>query len=216
MKLTKTSWIILIVGLLVIAAGTLGWMYSQRLDQQRQVEEQLSAAQKKLALIKLDDLNDQKDQFTKQIKELNALLAEKKNRLKAPVDGIKTTDEILAKAKSYRIDILEMSSPGLSGEQLAGTELETLAISIRFIGNINDIVNFAINLNELYPTSIENLVQLDRIAPSPTPTPSGTPTPNPTPTTLVTPVPPGFTPITAPEKNFTGNIQLVIYNYEGN
>jgi hypothetical protein len=218
MKLTKTSWIILIIGVLVIAAGCLGWIYSQQLDRQKQLDTQFSAAQKKLALIKLDDLNSQKEQFNQQIQQINALMAENKDRLQAPGNSIDTTNAILEDAKSHRIDILSMTSPGRGGEQLAGTEMDTLAIDIQFTGNINDIVNFAISLNEKFPTSIENLVQMDRIPPTPTPTPTETPTPtpNPTPTTLITPVPPGFTPILAPEKNFAGSINLVIYNYKGN
>jgi hypothetical protein len=216
MKLTKTSWIVLIVGVLVIAAGCLGWIYSQQLDRQKQLDIQFSAAQKKLALINLDDLNSQKEQINQQIAQLNALLAEKKARLQAPENSINTTNAILEDAKSHRIDIQSITSPGQSGEQLAGTDMDTLAIDIRFTGNINDIVNFAISLNEKFPTSIENLVQMDRVEPSPTPTPTETPTPNPTPTTLITPVPPGFTPILAPEKNFAGSINLVIYNYKGN
>jgi hypothetical protein len=216
MKLTKTSWIILIVGVLVIAAGCLGWIYSQQLDKQKQLDIQFSAAQKKLALIKLDELNSQKEQLSQQINQVNALMAEKKDRLKAPYKSIELTNAILEDAKSHRIDILSMTSPGRGGEQLAGTDMNTLSVDLRFTGNINDIVNFAISLNEKFPTSIENVVQMDKVEPSPTPTPTETPTPNPTPTTLVTPVPPGFTPIVAPEKNFAGSINLVIYDYKGN
>jgi hypothetical protein len=216
MKLTKTSWIILIVGVLAIAAGCLGWIYSQQLDKQKQIDTQLSAAQKKLALIKLDELNSQQEQLNQQIEQLNALLAEKKARLQATGNSIDTTNAILEDAKSHRIDIQSLTSPGRGGEQLAGTDMDTLAIDLQFTGNINDIVNFAISLNEKYPTSIENLVQMNRVEPSPTPTPTATPTPNPTPTTLITPVPPGFTPILAPEKNFEGSINLVIYNLKGN
>jgi hypothetical protein len=216
MKLTKTSWIILIVGVLAIAAGSLGWIFSQQTDRQKQIDTQLNAAQKKLALINLDDLNGQQEQLNQQIEQLNALMAEKKARLQASVNSIDTTNAILEDAKSHRIDIQSMTSPGRGGEQLAGTNMNTLAIDIQFTGNINDIVNFAISLNEKFPTSIENVVQMNRVEPSPTPTPTETPTPNPTPTTLITPVPPGFTPILAPEKNFAGSINLVIYNYKGN
>jgi hypothetical protein len=216
MKLSKTSLIVLIVGILVIAAAFLGWIYSQQLDQQKQIETQLTAAKTKLASIKLDDLNQQKEQATQQIEQLNALLLSNKDRLKAPEDSIDATRIILEDARNHNIDIQSMTSTGQSSQKFEGTSLNALSIDVEFTGYINDIANFAVSLNEIFPTSIENLVQISRLGSNPTPTPAGTPTPTPTPTVLITPVPPGFTPIVSPEKDFSGSLSLVIYNYEGN
>jgi Tfp pilus assembly protein PilO len=193
MKFTKATWIVLLVCILVFAAACLGWVYSQQVDQQRQLNSQLLTQKNKLRLMSLDELNQQKDQVTLQIQQLNDQLASNKNRLKLDEDSITVTDSILALAKSYKIDITEIRSSGLSSEELAGTSLSTLAIDLSVQGGINDIANFATGLNERYPTSIDTLVQLDRIPPSSTPTivPSG-------------------------ENIFSGTLSLVIYNYEGN
>ena len=216
MKLSKASWIILAIGVLVIAAGSLGWVYSQRLHEQKQLDQQLSAANKNLSQTNLEDLKLQKDQLNEQIIQLNDLLATRQTFLQESQDSIDVTNTILEHAQSHRIDILKITSPGLSGEQLSGTSFDSLSIDLNVAGSLQDISGFAISLNEIFPTSIESLVQFNRQEPTPTPTPTDSPTPTPTPEELVEPVPPGFTPIVPPEKNYLGTINLLIYYYRGN
>jgi Tfp pilus assembly protein PilO len=216
MKVTKTGLIIVIVCILVIAAACLGWIYSQKLEKQKQLETQLVEANKKLALITFNDVNLQKEQINQKIEKLNAEMASIKTRLITPEDSIDATKAILEDAKSHNIDILNITSPGTSTLSMSGVTLDKLPIEIALVGNIQDIADFAVSLNERFPASIESLIQLDRKGVTLTPSPSdGTPTPTPTPT-VITPLPPGFTPIVAHEKNFTGKISLTIYNYEGN
>jgi hypothetical protein len=214
MKFTKTGLIIIIVGILVIAAACLGWIYSQKLEKQKQLDSQLVEANKKLSLITFDDLNLQKDQINQKIEELNTQMASVKTRLITSEDSIDTTNAILQDAKSHDIDIINITSPGKASSDMSGLTLDKLSVEIDLVGSAQDIANFAVSLNERFPASIESLVQLDRKGV--TPTPSDTTTPTPTPTLTITTPPPGFTPIVATEKNFSGRISLAIYNYEGN
>jgi hypothetical protein len=212
MKLSKTTLIVLIVCILVFAAGCLGWIYSQQVDSQKNLETLLSSQKKKLSLMTLDDLNSQQEQLTQQIAQFNALLASNKTRLISSENSVDVTNAILELAKVHRIDITELRSPGVSNEELAGTNLDTFSIDLGFKGNLNDIANFAISLNERFPTSLDTLIQLDGVsspasAPNPTETPVPGSSPTPEPATLTTQV---------PEKNFGGRLSLVIYNYKGN
>jgi hypothetical protein len=197
MKFSKITWIVLLVCILVFCAAGLGWVYSQQSDQLKKLNTQLVTAQKKLAQIKLDDLNQQKDQLTLQIQQLNDQLASNKTRLRSKEDSIDVTKTILELAKSYRIEVTEIRSPGLSNEELAGTNLSTLTIDLVVNGEINDISNFAISLNERYPTSIDTVVQLNR-------------------GDSKTAEEPETEPIIPPENTFGGTISLIIYNFQGN
>lgn len=163
MKLSKTSWIALIMGIIVIAAVSLGWTYSQQNEQQNKLDSKLAQAKKNLAQIKFDDLNAQRDQLTQQIEQTNSQLADVKTKLSSSNDSIDATNIILDDAKSYDVDILEMSSSGLSTEDLAGTRCQTLSMVIKVQGNIQNIADFAASLNRRFPTSVEKLIQLDRL-----------------------------------------------------
>lgn len=220
MKLSKTSWISLIIGAIIIAAASLGWTYSQTTDQQTQLNNKLVQAKQQLSQIKLDELNVQQNQLTKQIEQANSQLAGVKTKLSTPIDSIGATNIILEDAKSHSVNVLEITSPGLSTEKLASTNFGTLTISLRVNGSIRNITDLAASLSERFPTSIERTIQIERApvepsstlvetpTPTPTPTPTTTPTSTPTPTTSPTPTP-------VAEDDFLADINVTIYNVEG-
>jgi hypothetical protein len=215
MKLTKTTWICLVVGAIVISALSLGWTYSQQTDQQSLLEKNLTSARQRLALIKFDDLNAQKAQSLQQIEEFNAQLKTVTTSLSSSKNSIEATNIILEDAKSFNVDINEMSSEGRSTEDLAGVKCETLVISLKVKGNLQNIADFAVSLSQKFPTSVEKLVKMERLPPTPTPTPTPTDTPALTPVPGLPQPPPGFTPIPGSEKDFSASLNVVIYNYKG-
>jgi hypothetical protein len=202
-KLSKTTWIALIVGIIVIAAVSLGWTYSQQNEQQKKLDSKLAQAKKNLAQIKFDDLNAQRDQLTLQIEQTGSQLANIKTKLSSHEDSIDATNAILDDAKNYDVDVLEMSSSGISTEDLAGTRCQTLSMVVKVQGNLQNITDFAASLSRRFPTSVEKLIQLDRLPPGSSP--------------ISTPIPSssGFAPAFPPEKDFSANFSLVIYNYKG-
>lgn len=222
MKLSKASWISLIIGAIIIAAASLGWTYSQATDQQTQLNNQLAKANQQLAQIKFDDLNTQQDHLTQQIGEVNSQISDIKTKLSSSGDSIDATNVILEDAKSHNLNVLEISSSGLSTESLVDTSLQTLTISLKVSGSIKNITDLAASLSEQFPTSVEKTVQIERVPPTPTPTPTPTSTPvatpepsstpNGTPTATPTASP---TPTSVPEDAFLADINITIYNYEG-
>jgi hypothetical protein len=225
-KLSKTTWVALIIGVIAIAVITLGWTFSQENSQNRQLEADLSLAKQKLAGIKLDDLNTQKAQLIEQMVQINAQTENTKTKLSSSKDSIEATDMILANAKNHKVEVVDISSSGLSGDSLSGIKAEKLSIDVQVEGNAQNIANFTISLSQIFPTALVTTVQMDKLSiPEPTPTPTPTPTVTPTPTPTITPTatpeptssptPPASTPTIPPEKDFSAKISLVIYNYKG-
>lgn len=219
MKLSKTSWISLIIGAIIIAAASLGWTYSQTTDQQTQLNNKLVQAKQQLAQITFDELNDQKDRLSQQTEQVNSQTAAVKTKLSTPIDSIGATNIILEDAKSHNVNIFEIYSPGLSTEKLASTDFGTLIIGLKVSGTIQNIVGLAASLSERFPTSIERTVQIERepsLEPTstpietPTPIPTSTPTPTSTPESTTSP-----TPVAVPEDDFLADINVTIYNCEG-
>jgi hypothetical protein len=213
MKFTKTAWIILIVGVLVIAAAVLGWIYSQQVDRQNDLDSKLIKAKFSLSKLNVEDLNLQKDIVSKEIAQLGDRLKSQKSTLSAPEDNIDATDAILKVARDHRIEIQQITSSGESRESLVETNFRTLSFNLSFIGNIDDIANFSIALSERFPTCLETQIQLSRIS---GPAPDSTDTPAEAGEDENSQInSPGFTPIVEPEKNFSGSLSLVIYDYAG-
>lgn len=222
MKLTKTSWIALVAGIILIAGLSLGWTYSQQNSQQKQLDTDLAEANQRLAKISLDDLNLQKVQLTEEMEQIGTRTEDVKAKMISSKDSIDATDAILEGALKHNVEVVDMSSSGIASESLSGIDSETLSIEIKVEGNVDDIADFAISLSQIFPTGVVKTVQMQRLTPStstptpistPTPTPTVIPTPTPDPT--AEPTPAGFTPIVPTEKDFSASISLVIYNYKG-
>jgi hypothetical protein len=185
---------------MILTAAILNWTYAQQSTQQSQLEDRLTQAKQKLAGIKFDDLEVQKEQLTREMEQVNSDLEILKTKLYSDRDSIDAANLVLEEAKNYNVDILDMTSPGLSSESLAGIACEALPLSLKVEGNIKDIVNFVSSLNHRFPTSIDKMVQLDRLPP-----PESTPTP----------LPAGGSPAVVAEKDFSASISIGIYSYEG-
>jgi Tfp pilus assembly protein PilO len=226
MKLTKTSWIFLIAGVLIIAAVGLGMTRSQQADQKQQFEQQLLQAKKKLALIKTDDLVAQKDQLTVQIAVYNSQLNSAEAKLYSSEDSISATGDILSTAADCGVDIVTIGESEQSSESLAKTQFNAIPLNIQVQGDFDTIRDFVLALTKTFPTSAAKVVQENSnpvaatdgstqdsaavAAPSASPEATPLSSPTPTPVASLAPTPAPITP-----KPVTATISLVIYSYGG-
>ncbi len=214
MKFSKSSWIILILGIVVLGAFLIGMVRTQQIQQQQNLEKTLLADQQKLALTKIDDLTLKRDQLTQEKELYTAQIAAAKAKLAAPVDNIAGTETILNSAHEFDLKIVNINSGGKSNSTYSGNEFTALSFNLRVEGNIDNIAGFISNIKTLFPTSVVEAYQVDINTPTPTPTtpatPTTTPTPTPTPSIAPTPTPAFILPI-----NTAAMINIIIYDYKG-
>ncbi len=210
MKLTKTTWIFLIVVVLLVAAVGLGMTRSRQASQKDDLEQQLAQANKKLSLSQTADLAEQKDRLTQQINQSNARIASSRGQLSSSEDSISATNIILTAAADCNVDIVSIGSSAVSSEKLAGLDFSTLPMAIDVQGEFNSITNFVVELSQKFPTGTAKVVSETAAAPRPSPSSTPTATGN---VTAPTPTPtPSLTPAKQP---VSATISLVIYNYGG-
>jgi hypothetical protein len=206
LKFSKSTWILLVLGVAVIGAILVGMVRSQQTQQQQDLEKKLTEAQQMLAQIKVEDLVTKKDQLTQEKALFTAQVADAKAKLTAPIDNISATDEILKSAHEFDIRIANINSNGKSNNTMAGNKFSTLSFSIQVEGSIDSVAGFVSNLKTLFPTCVIDTYQLNISTPTPTPTS----TPEDTPEVSSTPALTSSLPT-----NTAANINIVIYDYKG-
>jgi Tfp pilus assembly protein PilO len=217
MKLTKTSWIFLIAGVLIIAVVGLGMARSQQSDLQQQLSQQLSLTKVRLASFNNESLAAQKEQLTAQISSYTSQFNSAKTKLSSQDDSISASDTVLKTAVDSGVDVINMTSSGQSAQKLAQTDFTTISLNIQVEGDFNTIDNFVVALSEKFPTSLASTVQ-ENANPPPPPSPVSTAW-----LSATLPAVPGSTPAASPsptpvQKTFrpvSATISLVIYNYGG-
>lgn len=211
MKITKTSWIFITAGVLLLGGMLLGNQFNQQNQQKTALESQVALAKKKLAAFDNDQLIAQKASLAASIQTYTQQISTDKINLTNALDNIDITNMLIADAGTYGVDILVINSQGTSEETLAGTLCQIQLFNIKTLGTIDNTANFVYSLKKLFPTSAIKSVDLGLADPPPVlaPDASATPTPSPDPTSTPKAAP-------APFKDTTATTNLVIYSYKGN
>ncbi|MFH1169532.1 MAG: hypothetical protein V1691_02440 [Chloroflexota bacterium] len=160
MKLSKTSWIILVIGVIVVAFGSLGIAYSQMTKEQTQLQNDLDVAEKRLANLQLKDLTAQRDDLTVQVSHAASQGEAARNALRYSIESIDVTDSLFFIAHSSGVAITDMSSTGPRSDEVGGVEGFVLPLSVRAAGDVSDLINFVINLNSDFTTGIVKSAQI--------------------------------------------------------
>jgi ABC-type transport system involved in cytochrome bd biosynthesis fused ATPase/permease subunit len=165
-KLSKSSWIILALGIVLIAGISLGMSRSQQAEQQKQLTEKLAQAKAKLATINIDELTGQKNRLTQQVEQYSTQTESVKQNLFAAEDDIEATDIILESARSFQVEVVTITSPGAAFGELQGTQCRILPMKIQLNGDIDKLADFIYNLSQIFPTSIIQEVRLNNEEPA--------------------------------------------------
>ncbi len=210
----------MVIGVLAAAGAR-----TQQIQQQQVLEKSLVAAQKKLTLIKLDELIDQKDQLTDNKTLYTAQIAAARSKLTAPIDNIAATDVILKSAHDFGIKIATISSNGKSDNTMAGNKFTRLPFTLQVEGSLNGIAGFVSNVKTLFPTSVVETYQFgigtNKIA-SPgevelSPTPDNATGEDPAGVRQITLTPVAISAVAPVSPADTkASITITIYDYKGN
>jgi hypothetical protein len=211
MKIAKKTWIILLVGALVVGGVSLGMLLNQQTSQKDDIQTQLTLAKAKLATLDNEKLILQKEALSLKITDLATQRTAIESKLFFPDDNINITDALIQDAFDCDVDLLELSSPGLGEGSLADVQFETMNVTVRAQGTSDNIASFIYSLKDVFPTCEIKNVALSFVNPeiAPTPTTADNATGNPT----ASPSPVYFDPATF--KDTMVNVNFIIYNYKG-
>ncbi len=160
MKITKTSWIILAIGICAIVFASLGFARVQQLKEQDQLGEEISIAENRLSNLQLEQLSSQQEELDKQLSQSTAQLEVTKTILSQPAEGIATNDTLFKLAESCDVEITEISSTGLALDKLEEIPCSVLPFTIKANGTIPSLRSFIFSLNDKFVTGTVESVEI--------------------------------------------------------
>lgn len=154
LKLGKTSWIILSAGLFVVIIAGLGFARSQQIQEQGQLGEELSIAEKRLNKLQLQQRHEQQEELQIQLDNEVIKLVEAKDRLHQSVESIDVTDEFFVIAQSCNVTVMSTSSSSIKSEKLEGVSCAMITFNAVVEGEVPSIISFVIKLNNDFTTGV--------------------------------------------------------------
>ena len=204
MKLSKKKWLFLGISLFVILGAGMGMVWTQRVQEQRQLKQELSLAQLRLSKsADVQQLSSQHDALQNRLTQIPLQITKSKASLSQSLETIETDETLFGIAETSGVEITQITSSPPTDIKLQSIPCSALRQSLQIEGEEGKILDFIRLWTEKFPTgvvvSVQITTQSEGAGPTPTPDPA-MPTPTPAPSS-----PP-----------MSASIELLMYSYSGN
>jgi hypothetical protein len=147
MKLSKTSWWILTVGIFVIFFAGLGLVRFQQIQQRNQLLREITVAEVRLNGFQPDQLSAQKAELERQLDQTTSQFEAVKAIFSQPVKSVAASSILFDIAEAHELEVTEISSLGLDNDSLYGINCSVISLTARVEGDVTNLVSFIIDLN---------------------------------------------------------------------
>ena len=144
MKLSRTFWLILVIGISVIAVGVLGWVYLDQRGEHERIDDSLLLANKTHSALvsQRDDLESQLSQSESELAQAESLLREAKASFPESVESIEYGEALFKIAKSCGLEITKLTASEPSNEEAETITYITASFTVDVEGEVADILDF--------------------------------------------------------------------------
>ena len=151
-KISKTGWVILIVGILVIALGSLGMAYMQQNNEQDRMGVEISEATLRLDEFILDEYYADRDALEEKLSKILSEHETAKGVLSPTIESIDITGDLFRIAELCNVEIVKISSSPFSENKVSELAFYVLPINIEVEGEITDIIEYLNKLDSDFST----------------------------------------------------------------
>lgn len=160
MKLGKASWLLITIGIFIIALVGLVVVRSQQVKQQNLLSEELASTELRLKGIQLERLSNQQEELEKGLSQTISQFEVARAMLSQPIESITISSTLFVIAEAHGVELTEISSPGLSSAELEGLTFSVIPLTARVEGDVPNLVSFITRLNEELTTGVVKSVKI--------------------------------------------------------
>lgn len=158
-NLSKTSWIILSVGVFIVILAGLGVTYSQQLKENSAANNELGITEMRLEQFNIEELQRQEIDALAIHDTVSSQYDSGKVKLQQPIESINVTDRCYYIASLSNVVITNIGTTEVSPEEFINLDCNKISINIIAQGELSDMVNYIININEGFSTGYIESVQ---------------------------------------------------------
>ena len=154
MKLRKTSLLIIIIGIFIIAAIGLGTVRAQQVSEQNQLNEKLLLTKSNLERVQQENLSSRQAEQEDQLSQATSQFEAVKAVLSQPVGSVTASSILFDIAEAHGLEVTEMTSSGPTTETLKGVTCLIISLTAKVEGDVPNLVSFATKLNSYFTTGV--------------------------------------------------------------
>jgi hypothetical protein len=160
-NLSKTSWIILSVGVFIVVLAGLGVTYSQQIKEKNELQDELAVTDLRLEKFNIAELQQQESQLLEEIEAETAKLESALAEIQQTIESIDVTGTCYLIASQSDVEIIDISSTEIGNAEMGELGLSKIALSVGVTGSLPNIVDYIAELNDNFTTGHVVTVQMN-------------------------------------------------------
>lgn len=158
-NLSKTSWIILSVGVFIVVLAGLGVTYSQQLKENSEANDELELTEMKLAQYNIEELQQQENALHALFDASSSQYDSGRTIFQQSIESIDVTYRCYYIASLSNVEIIDIGTTEVNEAEFVNLDCNKILIQVKVRGELADMVNFIININEGFNTGYIESVQ---------------------------------------------------------
>ncbi len=147
MRLSRTSWLIVTIGIFIIAFTSLAIVRYQQINQQSQLNKELASVELELNQVKPEQISSQYEELERRLSQTLAQLETAKAEFSPPIESIDTNDILFDIARDYGVKVIRITLSDESSDDSNGVAYSIETFSVTVEGDVLSLVNFITRLN---------------------------------------------------------------------
>jgi uncharacterized membrane-anchored protein YhcB (DUF1043 family) len=161
LKLSKTSWLILAIGLFIVVMAGLGITRSQQSKEQGQVSEELTASQQSLAALEITGMQSQLAGLQQKAAQDQQQLIAAQKQLQQTIVSVDVTDKFFSIANACGVSVTSLNTSPITPNKYEDIDLSQTSINGQVEGQLPALINFVESLNNNFGTGLVKLAEID-------------------------------------------------------
>ncbi len=154
MKLSRKTLFIIAAGVLIIALAGVGLVYSEKVDEQTQLNKQLALKQSELRAVQLEQLSTEQTELEEQVSQVTAELEAAKAPFSELAGSSTTISTFLEVAEANGLEVTEIKSPGPAEGELGELPYWVVPLTAKVKGDTPSLVSFLLELDSSLVTGV--------------------------------------------------------------
>jgi hypothetical protein len=160
LKLSKMAWLILSAGIFVVVLAGLGFTYSGQKSEQNTLKDELEVSKARLEKTQDTGTQQQIDQLEERLVDSQTRLDEAKGKLLQAILSVDVTEKFFQIAESSGVSVRSFGTTDIQSTTVSGVACTRIAIHGLVEGEVLELVNFIVNLNQNYITGYVTSAQI--------------------------------------------------------
>jgi hypothetical protein len=159
MKMSRASWMIIAAGAFLILLVGMGLTRSGQIKEQSKANEELRLAETRLNKTQVTSYQTQINELEAQLADTTSMAEEAKERLKQTVVSVDVADKFYEIAAFCGVTVESIGTQPIADFVFNSVNCETTSVTSAVSGNLTNVINFIIGLNDNYATGYVQSVQ---------------------------------------------------------